>query len=219
MSTKSTTPKTTNARKTKAANNKRPNTMSSSKKGIICLIAAIVIAALAATGLILLNSESDQKKTEDTMNETEEIAANCDVLECVKKIEVTTPIEEVTKIIGVEPEKDEYQDRYSWKLSKKESISMTKYGSENYILQATIDKERIANDQVDFSIFTELKKLLENGTSFTYEELVEKLGGIEGTLDGKTISSDSYIWVDKNGQTLGATFSDDTGKCSIASLR
>ena len=59
--------------------------------------------------------------------------------------------------------------------------------------------------------------MLNNG-SFTYEELVEKVGG-EGTLTSISADSVIYTWVDKHEQRLSATFNKDTGKCSIASYR
>ena len=64
---------------------------------------------------------------------------------------------------------------------------------------------------------SDLKKDLENG-SFTYEELVQKIGG-EGTLTSISKGSLSYTWVDKAGQRLGATFNNESGKCTVASYR
>ena len=90
----------------------------------------------------------------------------------------------------------------------------------NPILQANIDKETIKNDQVDLSAYSDIKKLLDNGTSLTYEEMVTKLGGVEGTLAGKTSTSNRYIWVDKSSRTFSATFSKTLeGKCTIISLK
>ena len=66
----------------------------------------------------------------------------------------------------------------------------------------------------------ELKELLDTGKSFTYEEAVQKLGGVEGVLDSKTSTSDGYMWVDKHGRTFRATFSTTiNNKCSIMTLR
>ena len=64
---------------------------------------------------------------------------------------------------------------------------------------------------------SELQKDLNDG-SFTYEELVQKVGG-EGTLTSISKGSFSYTWVDKSGQKLGATFNRESGKCTVASYR
>ena len=65
-----------------------------------------------------------------------------------------------------------------------------------------------------------MRTSLGKGESFTYEEVVKKVGGVEGTLAGKTSTSKRYIWVNKYDQTFSATFSDtNDGKTSIISLR
>ena len=69
-----------------------------------------------------------------------------------------------------------------------------------------------------FPSSSELRKILNNG-SFTYEELVEKFEGIEETLSSKITTSVGYTWLDKNNQTLGATFNTESGKCTVASYK
>ncbi|MCX4249678.1 MAG: hypothetical protein OSJ65_07970 [Bacilli bacterium] len=64
---------------------------------------------------------------------------------------------------------------------------------------------------------SDLQKDLDKG-SFTYEELVKKVGG-EGTLTSVSKGSLSYTWVDSTGQRLGATFNNKSGKCTVASYR
>ena len=59
--------------------------------------------------------------------------------------------------------------------------------------------------------------MLNNG-SFTYDELVEMVGG-EGTLISISNGSMIYTWVDKNDRRLNATFDRESGKCSLASYR
>lgn len=168
----------------------------------------------------LLTGCQDSSEKKDTLKEDEnKIEAKCEVRDCIKQIEVTNTAEEINEIIGVEAEKSDSSDKYTWKLSDKESITIT-YSNNSAITQATIDKTKIASDKVDFGVYTDIKKLLNSGQSLTYEEMVEKLGGVEGTLAGKTSTSKRYIWVDKHDQTFAATFSDTLGgKCSIISLR
>jgi len=163
-------------------------------------------------------SNREQEENEKNKNSvTQEVKGNCQVEECIKTLETSNSIEEINNIIGFEGTKSEYSEEYTWKLSDKTSIVL-KYAGGSPILQANIDKETIKNEQVKFPLSSELQEMLNNG-SFTYEELVAKLGGIEGTLSGKTSSSVSYMWVNKHDMVLRATFNNDTGKCTIASFR
>lgn len=183
----------------------------------IALIVALIAGILLIGLYFLLGLETRDEVSSDQPAE-EIIEANCTVTECITKIATSDSIEQITAVIGVDPETDEASGTSKWKLSSKESISREKSGS-GYILQATIDKSKIASDEVDFSSFNDLKKELESGKSFTYEELVKRLGGVEGTLAGKTDTSKRYMWVDKHDRTFGATFSDKNGQCTIISLR
>lgn len=211
------------AQKTSAKSNTKQNQTESNtqapKKPIqIIAIVVAVIAGLALIGLyFLLNVENHTNNDSDTIEE-ETISANCSATECLAKLATSDGVEKITEIIGVEPKTDEAAGTAKWKLSSKESIAREKSGS-SYILQATIDKTKIASHDLDFSIFGDLKSELEGGNSFTYDELVQRLGGNAGTLAGKTDTSKRYVWVNGQNQTFSATFSDKTGECSIISLR
>ena len=153
---------------------------------------------------------SKAKQEEKNDDAIEEAKGKCQVTECIKQLDTSNSIEEINEIIGFEGTKSEYSEEYTWKLSDKTSITL-KYAGDSPILQATIDKESIMNDEVKFPLSSELQEMLNNG-SFTYEELVSKLGGIEGTLSGKTSGSVSYMWVDKHNQILSATFNNESNK-------
>lgn len=182
---------------------------------VIAAIAGILLIALVVVGVL---DEIGSKPADDPNNDEieEMIDANCTASECMDKIETSDSVEKITEVIGVEPEEND--GNYKWVLANKESVSREKSGSSS-ILQATINKDSIANDDLDFTIFTDLKKELESGESFTYDELVKRLNGVEGTLASKTDNSKRYIWVDKHNQTFSATFSNANGLCSIISLR
>lgn len=155
---------------------------------------------------------SEEKLDEKPKEETKGI---CTVTECIKKIEATNTKEEINKIIGFEGETSEYSGEVTWKLDSKNWITL-KPGSSSQIIQATIDKESIKNDNVTLPTQKELQELLNKGV--TYEELVEKFGA-EGTINSKTNESVGYVWVDKNGQRLSATINNKSGKCTVASYR
>lgn len=181
------------------------------KKSLIYMILTICTIGFAV-------GCSDTKKEEKKENSvTEEVKGNCQVVECIQQLETSNSIEEINDIIGFEGEKSEYSEEYTWKLSDKTSIVL-KYAGDSPILQATIDKETVKSEEVKFPLSSELQEMLNHG-SFTYEELVSKMGGIEETLSGKTSSSVSYMWVNKHSQVLRATFNNESGKCTIASYR
>ena len=177
----------------------------------------IITYAIANFCIIgLLTGCSTDMKVEE--NKQEEVAkGNCIVTECIQKLDTSNSIEEINNIIGFEGTKSEYSEEYTWKLNDKNWITL-KYAGDSPILQATIDKETIKNETIKFPSSSELREMLNNG-SFTYEELVDKLGGIEGTLSSKTTTSVGYMWVNKQSQVLGATFNNESGKCTVASYR
>ena len=133
--------------------------------------------------------------------EEKKIETKCEIKECIKEIKTSNTIEEINEIIGIEGEKSSTSESYTWKFSDKESIEASIVDNK-MTTRATIDKSTIASDKVDFSVYNDIKKLLDKGKSLNYDEMVEKLGGVEGTLAGKTTTSERYIWVDKNNRSL-----------------
>lgn len=163
---------------------------------------------------------SKKEEVEENNTEVIETKAKCEVSECIKLLKSNNTPEEINEVIGLVGKKSDYSDTYTWKLTDKTSITATYNGDDTAIIQGSLDKTSIASDEADFSKFTEMKKDLSKGKSFTYDEIVTKVGGIEGTLSSRTSSSVGYTWVDKHGQTFSATFSDNLdGKCSIISLK
>ncbi len=151
-------------------------------------------------------------------NKPEEVKGNCTIVECMKKIKPTNTIEEINDIIGFESTTDAMIGSDPiWKFDSKNWISFKVYDEDDITIQATIDKESLKNENIKLPSSSDLQKDLNNG-SFTYEEFVKKIGG-EGTLTTISKGSNIYTWVDKNGQRLGATFNNKSGKCTIASFR
>ncbi len=184
-------------------------------KAVVVIIAIIFIVAIGILR-ILGGGEGNQNIAQNT-EETMETKGNYDVIEAMKHIEVTNTEEEINNILGFECEKSEFSGECTWKLNSKNWITLKKAG-DSPILQATIDKETIKNENVTLPSRNELQEILNNG-SLTYEEFVAKVGGVEGILESKTATSVGYIWVDKNKQALGTTFNNESGKCTVASYR
>ncbi len=170
-------------------------------------------------GIIILGvvTGCGNKPTELPENKEEEVKGNCTVEGCMNQIEPKMKVEEVNQIIGFEGEKKAESDTYSWQLSKKTKIEI-EYKNDLGSIKATYDKDEINSDDFKLSIAYEIVGDIKEKT-YTYEEMVEKLEGIEGHLESKSSTSKMYVWV-KDGKTFRATFSDSLkGKCSIVSIR
>ena len=177
----------------------------------------ILLNIILFVGILSFITGCTEKKVEEKSKE-EEVKANCSIVECMKQIEATNTIEDINNIIGFETTTDAMIGSDPiWKFDSKNWISFKTYGNDDVTIQATIDKESIKDDKIKLPSSTDLRNDLNNG-SFTYEELVEKVGG-EGTLTSISKGSLSYTWVDKSGQRLGATFNNESGKCTVASYR
>ena len=182
-------------------------------KSVVTVIAVVFIAIMGILGFLALG-EKENNPT-NIANENTERKGNYDVIEAIKRVEVTNTVEEINAILGFEGETSEFSGDTTWKIDSKNWITLKK-GTNSPIIQETIDKENIKNDQVTLPSQKELQELLNKG--ITYNELVEKIGA-EGILESKTGTSVGYIWSDKNGQRLGASINNESGKCTVASYR
>lgn len=184
-------------------------------KPVVIIIAIIFIVIMGILGFIALGEkENDQEITQNPSQSTEK-KGNYDVIEAIKHIEVTNTVEEINSILGFEGETSEFSGDTTWKIDSKNWITLKK-GVNSPSIQATIDKESIKNEKVTLPSQKELQELLNKG--ITYNELVEKIGA-EGILESKTSTSVGYVWADKNGQRLGASINNESGKCTVASYR
>ncbi len=184
-------------------------------KSVVIVIVVIFIVVMSILGILVLGEKENNQNIAQNTGESTEKKGNYDVIEAIKHIEVTNTVEEINKVLGFEGETSEFSGDTTWKIDSKNWITLKK-GVDSQIIQATIDKETIKNDNVTLPSQKELQELLNKG--ITYEELVEKLGA-EGILSSKTSTSVGYTWVDKNGQRLGATINNESGKCTVASYR
>ena len=182
------------------------------KKKLLTILLVGVLVLGMATGCTEQNvSDSNNKEVE------EKSKGKCEVEECINLLEPTMKVEKVNEIIGFEGEKKEGADTYIWQLTKNTKIEV-EYKDGLGTIRATYDKDKINNDKLKLSICYEILGDINKNKTYTYEEMVEKLEGIEGYLESNSSSSKMYKWV-KDGQTFRATFNNKTGKCSIASIR
>lgn len=186
-------------------------------KPAVIVISVIFIGIMGVLGFIALE-EKNSSNVGNTDKEQEEVKGNYNIVEAMQHIEATNTVEEINAIIGFETTTDAMIGSDPiWKFDSKNWISFKTSANDEVTIQATIDKESIKNDNIKLPSSSDLQKDLNNG-SFTYEELVQKIGG-EGTLTTISKGSLSYTWVDKIGQRLGATFNNESGKCTVASYR
>jgi len=192
------------------------------KKRYMRVIMAVLVIALAGLCTACKTSSGNGENTgkgnvSDTKNDAAEQKQKAETtVGYMKQLSVTNTVEEINKITKVEGTKSQYSEEYTWKINDKNYIMM-KFAGDSAILQATIDKSAVKNENINLPSSSELRQMLNNG-SFTYKELVEKVGGVEGLLTGKTSGSESYTWVDKQNRALRATFNNESGKCTVASI-
>ena len=107
--------------------------------------------------------------------------------------------------------------KYEWELTDDTSITVRLdefKGKVTAQISSEFPNEMIKNDKVDFSKVDKLKEKINSSDGLTYEEFVEIVGGVEGTLYNVTTFSNKYTWVNSEGKSLNATFNSN-GKCTI----
>lgn len=148
----------------------------------------------------------------------EKSKGKCEVAECMKELNPEMKVEEINEIIGFEGEKAEGTEKYIWQLTEKTKIE-AEYTNGKGSIKATYNKDDLKNENVKISLCYDILNHIKEQT-YTYEEMVEKLEGVEGNLESYSPTSKMYSWVNKDGQTFRATFSDSLkGKASIVTIR
>lgn len=178
----------------------------------------LILGGTLVLGLVTGCTESKTNEPKEKEKETQETSkGKCEVEECINLIEPKMTVEEVNEIIGFEGEKKDDTNTYIWQLTTKTKIEI-EYKDNLGTISATMNKEKMENANLKMSICYEIVNNIKT-TTYTYEEMVEKLEGIEGHLTTKAPTFKMYAWV-KDGQTFRATFSDSIkGKSSIVSIR
>lgn len=182
------------------------------KKFLTILLCGAFI--LGATTGCTETTGDDKKDTEVQ----EKSKGNCEVKDCINLLNPDMKLEEINEVIGFDGEKDETTGKYTWQLTSKTKIEV-EFKDDNCSISASYNKEQLKNDKLKLSVFYDIYNNIKK-TNYTYEEMVEKLDGIEGNLESYTSTSKMYSWVNGDGDTLRATFSKSNNwKCSIVSMR
>lgn len=143
---------------------------------------------------------------------------NCNVFECIKKLDTKDDLEKVNKVMGFEGElvtdSSSYKS-YQWVINeeKNETVKVVFYTT-SATISITFSDEDVKNSKVDFSKYNDIKKAMNNKESKTYDD-IKKAFNADGILIEKTSYNEKYRWVDKDGKYMNATFSNTSGACTI----
>ena len=195
-------------------------------------IIGIVVAIIVAIAVFLFlntgkknNTNNNGTGTNDNTQTTQQSKGKYDVFEAIKHINTDDTYEKINELIGFEGELTGQSKegsvlnykKYKWELTEDTYIEATIDDNKGKITTsatANFPDSMIKNEKVDFSRTGEMKKKINAEGGLTYEEVVEIVGGVEGTLDSVDSFSRKYIWVNSKGGTLHATF-NNKGKCTI----
>jgi len=174
------------------------------KKLFLLLMSSILIISLT-TGCA--NNESNE------IGDNNNASKQYEVLDYINLIKPENTVEEINKIIGFEGTLiDEQYNRYYWEFPNDTGIQVTYFSSSTGTIVVEIDDEVLANKKVDFSKTTQLKEKVKEG--ITYDEFKTYVGNVDGIVVEKSDILTYYLWVDKDGNTLKASFGNNDGKCS-----
>lgn len=184
------------------------------KKKLLSILFCSVLVIGLTTGC---TKQKEIEPNEENKGQ-EKSQGKCEIKECMNVLNPNMKLEEINEVIGFVGEKDEENEKYVWQLTSKTKIEV-EFKEGKGSIKASYDKEQLKNDKLKLSICYEIYNNIKE-KNYTYEEMVEKLEGIEGNLESLTSTSKMYSWVNKDGNTFRATFSKSNNwKSSIVSIR
>ena len=186
------------------------------KKKILVVVLAVAMMFTVTGCGAKKSSDNYVAPNSNAAHDKSTVKTKCTVLECIKKLKSENTVEEINKVVGVEGKlTNEKYNEYTWTFSDKESLKATYYSSDKANIEANYIRDNIANRKVTFSKYDEIQTALKSGSSLTYDEFKSKVGGVEGTLVYISSTSNKYVWANKKGEYLTATFSNTTNKCTF----
>lgn len=147
---------------------------------------------------------------------------NCEVFECVEKINAEGTIADVNKLIGFEGEVTSESDEgstyqwkvYKWTLTDDTAIEIRHNENLNTLsIEAIFPTSMIKTKTIDFSNVKTEMKAINSTDGLKYADVVKILGGVEGTLAKKDKDTLTYEWYSKDRGSMIARFSTTSGKC------
>ena len=196
------------------------------KKTLVIIVVVIALIVLGVGGFAFWNL----RKRQDDQNSLGATAKCGAVFQCIDKLDPNSSLEEMNKTVGSEAElatEDEKSKIYKWTLAddttiearietyKNESTGETK----SFTTLSINYPENLARHDADFSRWDEIQSKMNQEEGITYDEFIEMVGGIDGTISEKAQDSKKYQWFDNDGGYLSASFDDQTTKCTFATGR
>ena len=180
------------------------------------LLALLLVSVFLVTGCDLLPFNQSKEANGKVLEKPAK--GNCNVFDCIKKLDTKDNLEKVNKVMGFEGEKEREGSGYTtykWVIdeTKEESVEATFYTSSTSITIKFKD-DAIKNSKVDFSDYQSIKTAMNNRETVKYDDFKAKFK-TDGVLIEKTSTSNKYRWVNSEGRYLNATFSNSTGACSM----
>lgn len=199
---------------------KSVNQHGTGSKWPIVIVAAVIVLGLA--GFLVWNLLRG-----DSSDEYPNGMAKCgDVFQCLYKLDPTSTLEEMNDVVGRDAELAIEEDNlkiYKWALSEDTAIearfATLDAGTDEATSITTINidyPENLVPHLADSSKWKEIQSKMGDEDGVTYDQFVELLGGVSGTIQERGQGSKKYQWYSSDGHYLSANFDDETGKCNFA---
>lgn len=176
----------------------------------IFLVTSLTILTLVVTGCGKLKVNTPANDNGEQTKQIEQSKGKCKYYECLTKMKYKMSIDEVTKIIGIEPTKSkDTQYEYDFGDDRKITANTSSDGS-IISIEVDYDKKELANKKVTLENLQDIKARINDGIS--YDEFKKAVGGVDGTLV-EVGSWNKYVWVKADGSSyVTASFGNETGK-------
>lgn len=194
---------------------------------LIMIVAIILFVALAIVVTVLIVNKAQNEQSGEALGAT----AKCgDVFQCIEKLDPESSLEEMNRVVGSDAELASEKDNtkvYKWTLADDTTIEarFETYEHENsdntrtFVTFSIEYPENLASHDADLSRWPEIKEKMGEADGVTYDQFVEMVGGVDGTIEEKSQGSKKFYWFNQNGGYLSASFDNDSGKCTFASGR
>ena len=143
---------------------------------------------------------------------------NCELFECMKKIDTNGTIADVNKVIGFEGELTSESDSpsvYKWQLNEDDAIEIRYYPStKTMYVEAMYSRDALKSKKADFSSVKEKMKAMKSDEGLKYDDVKKIVGGVDGHLVKNDATTLTYSWYNSDGGSFTARFSTTSGKCT-----
>ena len=186
------------------------------KKTLMSVLLIIMLVGGMFTLTACNNNNSSEQQAGQT-NDAPKSGKNNKVYELIEKLEPTNTIEEANKIVGFDAKlTDEKYYIYEYDFGGDYKLILKYYSANGKTadIEMKYNRDDLRDEKVTLKNAPDLKKRLQNREKITYDQFKEAVGGVDGTLTGKTKYTKGYIWVTKDGGYISTTFNARDNTCS-----